>query len=154
MSFTGDFRRVVVLGLVALALTLAYFLWPGTLPVNPENLNGDVNLSPVGISQILPLTYDEFEILLKKGDVFLADARDSAAFAAGHIPGAVNIPYDRAEDMLDELEAMDDRPATLICYCDGSDCGASMELAHRLYYLFTTTYDFNGGWRAWQEHHD
>jgi rhodanese-related sulfurtransferase len=43
----------------------------------------------------------------------LVDVRSSSEFAAGHIPGAVNIPMDQIESRLDDLSA--DVPIILTC---------------------------------------
>jgi rhodanese-related sulfurtransferase len=36
------------------------------------------------------------------GDYFLLDERTPAEFAAGHIPGAVNVPVDELRDIKDK----------------------------------------------------
>ena len=43
----------------------------------------------------------------------LVDVRSSSEFAAGHIPGTVNIPMDQIESRLDDL--LQDKPVVLIC---------------------------------------
>ncbi len=47
------------------------------------------------------------------GQAQLIDVRSSSEFAAGHIPGAVNLPMDQIEARLDDLRP--DVPLVLIC---------------------------------------
>ena len=57
------------------------------------------------------------------------DARSPEEFAAGHIPGAVSLPFDLVyEDptLLEQLET-GDRP--IVTYCDGSECDLAENLA-------------------------
>ena len=66
------------------------------------------------------------------GAALLVDARDRASFAAGHIPGAISVPYEdaaQAPPRPNEIEA-NGRP--IIVYCGGGDCEASAMLAEIL----------------------
>lgn len=49
-----------------------------------------------------------------KANVIIIDLRDRAEYASGHIPTAVNIPYEELEDRKSELR----RNMLLIFYCD------------------------------------
>jgi rhodanese-related sulfurtransferase len=61
------------------------------------------------------------------GAALIVDARDSESFGAGHIPGAVNLPYDDATP--DAIEALDPGDRPIIVYCDGDGCEISVNLA-------------------------
>ncbi len=63
------------------------------------------------------------------GADFLLDVRSSAEFAAGHIPGAVNIPIEELRSRLDELP----RDRTIAAYCQMGQRGylATRLLAQR-----------------------
>ena len=52
------------------------------------------------------------------GDVVVLDVRPAPEYAAGHLPGAVNIPLEQLEDRLAELP--DDRE--VVAYCRGAYC--------------------------------
>lgn len=43
--------------------------------------------------------------LHERGDVPLIDVREEDEFAAGHVPGAVNLPMSKIGDLLDQLPA-------------------------------------------------
>ncbi|MFP4071184.1 MAG: rhodanese-like domain-containing protein [Desulfovibrionales bacterium] len=57
----------------------------------------------------------QFEDMLENNpeSMMLIDVRDADEFAAGHLPGAVNIPVDQLEDRIPELPA--DKPVVFVC---------------------------------------
>ncbi|MCA7118252.1 MAG: ArsR family transcriptional regulator [Acidibrevibacterium sp.] len=75
-----------------------------------------------------PVSHDELAARLRDGVVTLIDVRPGEEFAAGHIPGAVNIPLDELPRRLDELPA--DR--TVIAYCRGPYCVFAFEAVAEL----------------------
>jgi rhodanese-related sulfurtransferase/DNA-binding transcriptional ArsR family regulator len=52
------------------------------------------------------------------GRVAVLDVRPASEYAAGHLPGAVNIPFDELETRLDELPA----GIEVVAYCRGPYC--------------------------------
>jgi rhodanese-related sulfurtransferase len=63
--------------------------------------------------------YSESHMLargLDVGEVFLIDVRTDWEYRRGHIPGAVNIPYDEIEERLDEIPVERD----IVVYCRSS----------------------------------
>ncbi|MDA8251934.1 MAG: metalloregulator ArsR/SmtB family transcription factor [Rhodospirillales bacterium] len=70
-----------------------------------------------------PVPHEELAARLRDGVVTLIDVRPGEEFAAGHIPGAVNIPLDELLRRLGELPA--DR--TVIAYCRGPYCVFAFE---------------------------
>ena len=77
------------------------------------------------------------------------DSRSEDEFALGHIPGAVNIPWDEYEtghsDLLDRVpDAM-----PVITYCGGG-CESSIELAEALLHMeYKEVKVFLNGWPSW-----
>lgn len=55
---------------------------------------------------------------LAAGDVTLIDVRPASEFAAGHLPGAINIPTQELESRLAEIPAERD----VVAYCRGPFC--------------------------------
>jgi rhodanese-related sulfurtransferase/DNA-binding transcriptional ArsR family regulator len=64
------------------------------------------------------ISRDELQALLDRGDVLLLDVRPEAEYAAGHIPGAINIPPDRLDAALDDLPSARE----VVAYCRGPYC--------------------------------
>lgn len=77
------------------------------------------------------------------------DARDIADYDAGHIQGAMNIPYheyDKYKNRLDNLP----KDQVYVTYCSAS-CDVSIDMAYAMAKLgFKKVYIFHGGWDEWQ----
>jgi rhodanese-related sulfurtransferase len=59
---------------------------------------------------------DQLLALKKTGsDPLLLDVRKPEEFAAGHVPGAINIPHDQLASRLGELPASRDKPVVVYC---------------------------------------
>lgn len=85
------------------------------------------------------------------GTAVFVDARMPDEFAAGHIPGAVNLPYDDLESHLDVLGFLPE-DGLVVTYCDGTECELSLELADELTAMgFNQVRVFFGGWEQWVE---
>ena len=74
------------------------------------------------------------------------DVRTREEFAAGHIPGAVNIPHDALADRLDELQTA---PADeIIVYCQsGRRAGIAERTLREQGY--SNVRDLSGHWAGW-----
>jgi rhodanese-related sulfurtransferase len=63
------------------------------------------------------------------GAAVFIDARPKEEYDGGHIPGAVNLPYDQAVTDPARLESFDAKGKPIIVYCGGGTCELSMNLA-------------------------
>jgi len=96
---------------------------------------------------------DEARWLHTQGARFL-DARRTAAYATGHIPGALSLPV--WEDGVDEKVALvdsgtADRDLPVVIYCAGGGCEDSHLLARKLWMLgFKNLRIFAGGFPEWE----
>ncbi len=62
------------------------------------------------------LAWDEFAKMAQQPGVLLLDARSAEAFAAGHIKGAVNLPFtDFTPESLAAVVGKSDRPILIYC---------------------------------------
>lgn len=75
------------------------------------------------------------------------DARTAEAFAAGHVPGAINLPH---RTITAETTAMLPKDAVLVTYCDGIGCNASTKAAVKLARLGFTVKEMIGGMDWWK----
>jgi len=71
----------------------------------------------------------------KKGLVTVLDVRPAAEYAAGHIPGAINVPLEKLESFLSKLP----KRKEVVAYCRGPYCLMSFEAVEKLR---------KKGWRA------
>jgi len=83
------------------------------------------------------------------------DGRKPADFTAGHIKGAINIPYEefRAKPQEEKIEMMRkfNKEGIIVCYCDGGDCDISIDLAYELAKLgFNSVNIYLGGFAEWE----
>lgn len=81
------------------------------------------------------------------------DARPPEQYAAGHLPGARNVPVAEADRRLGEFAAWL-KPATpILTYCGGADCDDALELAMKLRgYGFGDVTLYPGGYAEWTEY--
>jgi len=97
------------------------------------------------------VTVGQVKAMMESGDVYIIDARLPEAFDDGHIPGAINIPYDRLPEYYDGLTELVPTDATVICYCWSPTCEFSDQLATELKILgYADVVVFTGGWENWQ----
>ena len=71
-------------------------------------------LGAQALQSVPRVTIDDVKVLMAKKQVILIDVRDPQSFAEGHIPGAVNVPFDLLPDHVDEWKK-DKR--LLVTYC-------------------------------------
>lgn len=75
-----------------------------------------------------PLLAEELLARARAGEVTVLDVRPAEEFAAGHLPGAINIPLSELEARLGEL-----RPdQEVVAYCRGPYCVLSYDAVARL----------------------
>lgn len=119
--------------------------WTGQAPSDTQEKQHLTGIPlPLGLMQVKEL-YDRKEALF-------VDARDSAAFSAGHIKGAVSLPVGALEARLPLFIATVPPTALLVAYCNGYDCHDSRDLGARLMGAgFRTVYVFEGGYPDWRD---
>jgi len=85
---------------------------------------------------------------LAQGAITLIDVREPHEFAAGHVPGAINIPRGMLEFQLQDVEALRDRAAPVMVYCRSGGRAALCAVAFgRLGY--SQVVSIAGGYEAW-----
>ncbi len=78
------------------------------------------------------------------------DARDNAEYREGHIKGAINIPYDRFQQVYPQFKKLLTKDKKIITYCHGTGCGLSVDVAKDLMAIgYTNVYVMTEGWPGW-----
>lgn len=96
------------------------------------------------------VTIDRLKELLAGGEVVLIDARLPGEFEAGHIEGAINIPYEKLPEYYEKLTATVPLDATIVCYCQSLTCDDSASLARELEFIgYKNVILYKGGWDEW-----
>jgi len=78
--------------------------------------------------ELEPVPAREVLARLKNGLVTVLDVRPEEEFAAGHLPGAINVPVDRLQALLSRLP----KKKEVIAYCRGPYCLMSFEAVEKL----------------------
>lgn len=90
----------------------------------------------------------DLKVALEANDnVVVIDTRSPEAYAAEHIPGAINVPH---RQMNPESTARLDKSALFVTYCDGIGCNASTKGAVALAKLGFKVKELMGGLDWWK----
>jgi rhodanese-related sulfurtransferase len=80
----------------------------------------------------------------------IVDAREPSEYQEGHIPGAINMPYDQVITDPARLENFDPQGKPIIVYCGGGTCELSMNLGFALVNAGQKrVLVYMGGWPEW-----
>lgn len=139
---------ILVLSLVlALAINA---LRPGGLVVIPAH----AQVKEAGAPMINPRIYsaDDCLKLLQNGKAVFLDAREAALYKMGHLPGALHVPKEKAEQYLPQLRGLERGGKVLIAYCDGQGCTKAEELMKILQGKGIKAPGlFSDGWQGWMD---
>lgn len=141
--------RGALVSLAVVSLTLAGC--GGEEGAVPENATPSVSLSAGPTASAAPengaaLDAAGFASAVKRGGTVLLDVRTPEEYAAGHLPGAVNIDLSAA-DFASRIEQLD-RQATYGLYCrTGSRSAAAMAFMRDA--GFTGVFHLADGFEAW-----
>ncbi len=101
------------------------------------------------------VTSEETRDALQTGEWLLLDVREPEEYAAGHLPGAINIPRGFLEVRADlehykKDERLQDRNQRVLCYCGG---GHRSALAAKVLQEmgFKEAVSVAEGWTGWRE---
>jgi len=86
----------------------------------------------------------------KDGLVTVLDVRPPEEYAAGHVPGAVNIPLQELEQRLEELGKQNDDNREIIAYCRGPHCVLAFDAVARLRKKGMKARRLEDGYPEWQ----
>ena len=111
---------------------------PASTPVAPVASDNPFRMAEPEASDLPPVPDLAQPIQMQLGAVkkffdaraaVFIDARPKEEYDGGHIPGAVNLPYDEAVTDPARLESFDAQGKPIIVYCGGGTCELSMNLA-------------------------
>ena len=119
---------------------VALFLASGALLVWPD-------ISPfMGGAQSIG-TLEATRLMNQAGSLVL-DVRETAEFAAGHLPRARHIPLAELGKRLDEIAKFKDKPVIVTCR-SGARSGAACRTLRKA--GFTNVHNLKGGVPAWEQ---
>ena len=99
---------------------------------------------------IVFITRSEVEDLVLGGQAVAVDSRTPAEYAAGHIPGALNVPLESSDRGLADLASRFPLGQSIVVYCEGGDCQTSTAAARLIHDRgFRDIRIYQGGWTDW-----
>lgn len=93
-----------------------------------------------------PVPHAELLERVRDGLVTVLDVRPHEEYAAGHLPGAINIPLSELEEHLDEIE----QDHEVVAYCRGPHCILAFEAVARLREKGFNAHRLEDGFPEWQ----
>jgi rhodanese-related sulfurtransferase len=72
------------------------------------------SIAAQAVRNVPRITIDEVKALMASKQVLLVDVRDPQSFADGHMPGAINVPFDRIPDHVDTWKK---EKRLIVTYC-------------------------------------
>jgi phage shock protein E len=103
----------------------------------------------IGVPEVIVCEVLEPDVAAEQADAVIIDVRDAAEYAAGHVPGARNIPLGALADHLDELP----HDRLVLTYCNMHHPGQSRG-ERAAAFLSDQGFDaaaLAGGFSAWQD---
>jgi rhodanese-related sulfurtransferase len=92
------------------------------------------------------LTTTETIFKINKEDAVILDIRKRDEFSEGHITDAINVPFEKLNDSLKELEKYKARPIIVVCKT-GTTAGSAVAALTKA--EFSEVFRLNGGMMDW-----
>lgn len=89
----------------------------------------------------------QLALLVNRENAQVIDLREAADFRAGHIAGAINVPFKQLDQRLADLEPYRDKPLILVCQHGTSASAAGRRLQQA---GFAGLHRLAGGLREWE----
>lgn len=93
------------------------------------------------------VTPQQLTNLVNQQQAAIIDLRDQADFRKGHIVDAINVPYAKLGERIDELDKLRERPVILVCKLGQYSSAAGKQLLEK---GFKQVYRLSGGIGEWQ----
>jgi len=97
-----------------------------------------------------PIPRSELLDRVRDGLVTVLDVRPVEEYAAGHVPGAVNIPLQELEERLEELTNQQGENREVVAYCRGPHCVLAFDAVARLRDKGMKARRLEDGYPEWQ----
>ena len=118
---------------------------------NGLSLTGGTASGPVSPEGVGMIPLDAARQAFLSGRACFVDARDPAAYRAGHIRGARSLPWEGMDETLEKAMAGVPPDALIITYCDGETCDLSARLAKEIYFRgYDRVRILLNGWSRWK----
>ena len=96
--------------------------------------------------ELEPIPREELLSRVKDGLVTVLDVRPAEEYAAGHVPGAINVPLSELETHLEQLDGKQE----VVAYCRGPHCILAFDAVARLRDKGLTAHRLEDGFPEWK----
>lgn len=147
----GIARQMLLLGAVAGGLSWA--AWQASDQPLALDYNWGAHVEAAATETgMRTVSVEETKIITDSFSHILLDARKSADYTAGRIPGAMSLPVSDLDAHLAEIAAFLTPAQPILVYCSGAECEESLELGKFLIESgYTNVTLFAGGITAWEK---
>ena len=149
----STWKQVALIGLIGLVAAFAVnTIRAGGLPVKHTaqvvKKAGGADTLAVATAKLAEIEFAEADALFRKELATFVDARETADYDKGHIPGALNVTVDGFKSGKEKLPVP--KGSLVVVYCSGGDCELSHDLATLLAKAgFKKLRIYTGGWSEW-----
>jgi rhodanese-related sulfurtransferase len=163
MPTRSALTRILLKSLIIIFLGSAMGLLYNVFSPGGITLKGSWSNKITSDSVVVPYSYNEgsdppaisldyAQMKFQSAKTIFLDARLPVDFKAGHIQGAMNLPYEEFDQYTSSVLPKIPTTGEIITYCDGTECEASLLLARELQDLgYRNIKIFFGGWAEWQQ---
>jgi len=101
--------------------------------------------------EVTAISRDELKGNLDRGhSIVVVEALGPVYFEEAHLPGALNLPHDRVDELAPRL--IPDKNAEVVVYCSNLACQNSVQASRRLVHLgYRNVYEYEAGKQDWIE---
>jgi rhodanese-related sulfurtransferase len=154
--FTTVKEAIIIIVIAAALAGAGYGLRPVilTLGTAKSTGGGPTGGDPTGGGDtITAISLEDARGYFETGAALFADARPKAAYADGHIKGAVNLNPNQFDTWSGDFFSNVPQDRTIITYCEGAQCRLSFELAEKLSWMgYEAVFYIKDGWGLWKKH--
>lgn len=126
---------------------------PGEITLNRQAFEPATRSAADANGQATHVSLEMLRQMLETRSAIVVDARRSALFRKGHVPGAINLPAVRPDDDTVRGILAYGQHVPVVVYCESDNCDDSKTVAALLSQKgMTSVRTFPGGWQQWQDH--
>ena len=141
-------QMVALIGLSALLALAAQYTMPRRIPWSQDWERAVMDKAQASGIQVASL--DEVQDITRQMTHIILDARSTADYLEGHLPGAFSLPDSEMEAYLPGVLPLLSPEQPVLVYCSGKACDESLQLGMKLKEQgFTNLLLFAGGILEW-----
>jgi rhodanese-related sulfurtransferase len=158
--FKTLFQALLILAISAILGFANNYINPNRVELSHERPTADIAADSTFERENAPATgpvvvgKKQLKTLVQEENAIIVDARSPEEFLTGHIQDAINIPFDRLGEFIEQVDALP-KDKWIVTYCDGPPCDKSEMLAFELFQMgFERVAYYDAGLEDWKTTED